>query len=56
MTKLCDQLEVIADNAREHLRNPYKYLSRLQIVLLRSTPQDSLMTNVSLRLSVHIDF
>ena len=56
MTKLCDQLEMIAHNAREHLRNPYKYLSRLQIVLLKSTPQDSPMTKVSLRLSVHIDF
>jgi len=36
MTKLCDQLEVIANNAREHLRNPYKYLSRLQIVLFKA--------------------
>ena len=47
MTKLCDRLDVIADNAREHLCNPYKYLFRLPIVLFKSTPQDSLMTNVS---------
>jgi hypothetical protein len=33
MTKLCDQLKVIAYKAREHLRDLYRYVSRLQIVL-----------------------